>query len=234
MARAEGDVKVDVTTDGERVITATAQGHPLFVKAAEAYVRSWTFAKHTPTTFVTNFSFRLTRWTGCRRADGNNPPVNENGQISLKLPTQVDVVAEMPLDDCDPTAGLDLSEPLRVFLTQCEADGSMVPCDKVSITLISDALRLKPARFRSDGREGFIVPAEFRKLGKFGAIAETPKGTFSVSDVNGNYLKGDWRVVIDHAPFQENLRYLANGQSCVGLIHFQWGEPEVLAVGPCQ
>ena len=77
MARVEGDVKLDVATDGERVVAAKAEGHPLFVKAAEEYVKSWTFAKHTPTTFVTNFSFCLTGWTGCRRADGNNPVVTK-------------------------------------------------------------------------------------------------------------------------------------------------------------
>jgi hypothetical protein len=227
-ARIEGTVRLRVSTDGEKVVDVTVeQGQPLLAKAAQDNVRTWQFAKHSPTVFETTFAFHLL--TDCEQ-------VYENGRITLTLPAEVEVTATPTVEECNPEAVLDLSEPLRVFLTACEVDGAVVPCDEFTVKLTSESKTEVPERFKDKaGSEGFVVPASFRKLEYFGVVIQTPKGTFSVFHIHGSFLKGRWRVVIDHAPFQEEWRYLTNKkQRCVGLIHFQWSEPERLVTATCQ
>jgi Gram-negative bacterial TonB protein C-terminal len=59
--RIQGDVRVKLTTDGESVTSAeTIEGPPLLSKAAEDNVRTWKFARHSPSTFVITFRYKLT------------------------------------------------------------------------------------------------------------------------------------------------------------------------------
>ena len=58
--RISGDVHVEITTDGESVISAAAiDGHPLLRSSAEANVRTWKFARHKPSTFSVTFRYKL-------------------------------------------------------------------------------------------------------------------------------------------------------------------------------
>lgn len=229
LAHIEGNVKLRVSTDGERVTgVSVEEGQPMLAKAAEANVKTWQFVNHNPTVFETTFAFHLVEQTGCK-------PLSNNGKIMLNLPDHIDVTAPgASLGGCDPDAGLDLSEPLRVFLTRCEADGVSMPCSKLTITLTSGRLEVRPKTFsEQDGRTGFVVPTDFRGLNNFGVVIDTPKGAFTLQDVDASFLKGKWHVIIDHSPFQEEWRYLAHGQQCMGIIHFEWSEPETLAVTTC-
>jgi hypothetical protein len=103
----------------------------------------------------------------------------------------------------------------------------------VAIKLKSDNFKMTPARFKESGkRQGFVVPRKFRKLMRFGVVVTTSKGFVSPSDIDIALLKGNWRVGIDHAPFQEEFRYLAKGQRCFGFIHFRCPEPECIVTAP--
>lgn len=230
MARIQGEVVLRVTTDGEKPLEIVVEkGQPMLAKAAKENVQSWQFAKHAPITFRTTFVFELPEQTECGTS-------KENGRTVLMLPTRVEVSAPPNGYDCDPNAGLDMTEPLRVFLTSCEADGRSFPCDKATITLSSGDLAISPELSRGpENGASFIVPSKLREAKQFDVIVQTPKGTFKAGSNDGAFLKGKWRIVIDHSPFQEEYSYLRKeGQQCLGLIHFQWGEPEVLAVGPCK
>lgn len=229
MARIEGKVTLRVSTDGETVREVTViEGQPLLAKAAQQNVRTWRFETHPATSFDTVFTFHLVPQAGCG-------PLHSNGQVVLTLPEKVDITAAVVnLGGCDPEEGLDLSEPLKVFLTACEVDGASLPCDDITIRLVNRGMEISPERFKlPDGRQGFIVPAVLRNAAKFGIVVRTSRGTFSVIDENVSFLKGNWRLAIDHAPFQEEWRYLAHGERCFGLIEFQWGEPETLVRVPC-
>jgi Gram-negative bacterial TonB protein C-terminal len=58
--RISGDVHVEITTDGESVISAAAiDGHPLLRPSAEDNVRTWKFARHKPSTFSVTFRYKL-------------------------------------------------------------------------------------------------------------------------------------------------------------------------------
>ena len=229
LAHIEGTVKLRVSTDGDRVTAVTVEeGQPMLAKAAEANVRTWQFVNQNPTVFEATFAFHLLGQTDCE-------PLSNNGKITLSLPDQIDVIAPAAaFVGCDSDAGLDLSEPLRVFLTHCDADGISMPCSEVSISLSSGRLEVRPKTFSEpDGRTGFIVPTDFRALKNFGIEINTPKGAFTLRAVDASFLKGKWHIIIDHSPFQEEWRYLAHGQQCLGIINFEWGEPELLSVATC-
>jgi hypothetical protein len=85
-AAIEGKVVLRVTTDGERVTDIKVEdGQPMLAKAAEANLRTWHFARHSPTTFLTSFTFHLL-FQGCEL-------LNSNGQIVLNGPAEVDITA---------------------------------------------------------------------------------------------------------------------------------------------
>jgi TonB family protein len=144
MAHVEGEVQLRVTTDGSGVASVVVEsGQPMLARAAQDNVRTWKFEPHKPTSFSTLFSYHLLTEFKCEPGKPNN------GEFHIKLPTEVEVTASTTLRDayCDPTQGLDLSEPLRVFLTGCEVDGSSVPCEKLTIRLHSgsfEPLRTSP------------------------------------------------------------------------------------------
>jgi len=197
----------------------------MLARAAQDNIRTWRFTKHEPTSFVTKFTFDL-------QPDCDS--TNENGDVALKLPAEVIISVPRKSWECDPYYGLDLSEPLRVFLTSCEVDGVPLPCEQVSIELNSGDLKARPEIIDQKGKKAFIIPKEFRSAKTFGVVVQTPKGSFSLPELHGSFLKGKWRIVIDHKPFQEENRYMTKGISCIGFIHFQWSEPERLASSPCE
>jgi hypothetical protein len=204
----------------------------MLAKAAQDNVRTWKFEPHEPTSFSTLFSYHLLTEFKCEPGKPNN------GEFHIKLPTEVEVIANSTLRDayCDPTQGLDLSEPLRVFLTRCEVDGSPVPCEKLTIQLYSGGLTVTPMRFKEPKREGFVVPKEFRTLKEFGVNVETASGNVSFAGIDAAFLKGNWHVGIDHAPFKEETP-IYNAPAtlrCAGFIHFQWSEPERIRMAPCK
>lgn len=82
-ARVQGVVRVKVTTDGHRVVTAAAESGPkILAAAAEDSARSWQFATHEPTSFVVTFTYK--------RVDSlKSGP--ENPTVVLRLPTEVEV-----------------------------------------------------------------------------------------------------------------------------------------------
>lgn len=92
-ARVEGIVHVKVTTDGHRVVSASAEDGPKLLRTqAEENARTWEFASHTPMTFTVKYQYKLTE------ASQNNP---YGGTVILRLPSDVEVIA-VPLVISDP------------------------------------------------------------------------------------------------------------------------------------
>jgi TonB family protein len=234
MAHVEGDVQLRVTTDGSGVASVVVEsGQPMLAKAAQDNVRTWKFEPHNPTSFSTVFSYHLLTEFKCEPGKPNN------GEFHIKLPTEVEITASTTLRDsyCDPTQGLDLSEPLRVFLTSCEVDGSTVPCEGLTISLHLGSLTVTPTRFKeSEKKQGFVVPKEFRTLKEFTVTVDTANGSFTTGNQDISFLKGKWHVGIDHAPFKEETP-IYNAPAtlrCAGFIHFEWSEPERITSAPCK
>lgn len=232
LARIEGDVQLRVTTDGSGVSSIAVQsGQLMLARSAQDNVKTWKFVPHKPTVFVTLFSFRITKEESCKHDDP------DNGEVILRLPTYVQITTRALVHAyCDPDAGLDLSEPLRVFLTSCEIDGSHVPCEQMKIQLHSGTLSMVPQRFKeSDGKQGFFVPKEFRSLKTVDVNVDTGGARFTLASLDGHFLKGEWRVGIDHAPFKEDtgLYSMPDTVRCAGFVHFEWGEPEAMVWSRC-
>ncbi len=231
-ARIQAEVQLRVTTDGLRPVSVTIEsGQPMLAKAAQENVRTWVFLKHEPTSFETHFSYKLTESASC------DPEMPDNGRVLLELPNRVEITAPARWQyECDPNWGLDLSEPLRVFLAACELDGSSVPCDRVKVELSVDSSVITPERFReSADKQGFVVPKEFRSVKSFNVNFNIDGREFA-STIDGGFLKGKWRIGIDHRPFKEQtpVYNVSEKISCVGFINFEWGEPEIVATEPCR
>jgi len=231
-ARIQGDVHLRVTTDGSTVASVRVERcQPLLATAAQDNVTTWKFEQHEPTSFSTVFAYHLFAEPNC------DPKRSGNGDIYLQLPTQVDVTTNAGGACYDPSEELDLSEPLRVFLTGCEVDGSPVPCDKLTIRLQSGSLTVTPARFKeSEKKQGFVVPKEFRNLKSYSVSVEDGNMVFVLANEDISFLKGKWHVGIDHAPFKEEtpIYNAPAALRCVGFVVFEWGEPEVVASAPCK
>ncbi len=232
LARIQGDVRLKVTTDGSKVASVTVEsGQPLLAKAAQDNVRTWRFIRHEPTAFSTVFSFRLTEKESCKHDEP------DNGQAILRLPTYVEITVNTLIHAyCDPDAGLDLSDPLRVFLTACENNRSPIPCEEMKIRLRSGTSTVTPVRFKdSDTRQGFVVPEELRSVKSVDVTIDAGGTAFTVPDLDAHFLKGKWRVGIDHTPFKDDtdLYNMPGTVHCAGFIHFQWGEPEAIVWHRC-
>ena len=231
MARIQGDVHLRVTTDGSGVASVVVEsGQPMLAKAAEDNVRTWKFEPNEPTSFSTLFAYHLFAEPKCETDKSGN------GEIHLKLPTQVEITTNARGACYNPDDEFDLSEPLRVFLTGCEVDGSPIPCERLIIRLYSGGLVVTPTRFKEPKREGFVVPEEFRTIKVFAVSIETGSGSFGLTNVDIGFLKGKWHVGIDHAPFKEETPiYNAPADlRCAGFIVFEWGEPGAVASAPCK
>jgi len=231
MARIQGDIHLRVTTDGSGVAFVVVEsGQPILARAAQDNVRTWKFEPHEPTSFSTLFAYHLLAEPNCKTDKSGN------GEVHLKLPTQVEIATNTRGACYDPDDELDLTEPLRVFLTRCEVDGSAVPCERLTIQLYSGSLVVTPTRFEEPKREGFVVPQEFRALKKFSVRIETGSGSFSLANEDIGFLKGKWRVGIDHTPFKEDtpIYEAPLTMRCAGFIDYEWGEPGVTASAPCK
>lgn len=227
-ARIQGDIHLRVTTDGSGVASVVVEsGQPMLAKAAQDNVRTWKFEAHEPTSFPTLFAYHLLGEPNCKTDKSGN------GEVHLNLPTQVDITTN-PRGACyDPDDELDLSEPLRVFLTGCEVDGSTVPCERLTIRLYSGSLVVTPTRFKEGKREGFVVPQEFRTIKKFSVRVGTVSGDFTIANEDIGFLKGRWHVGIEHAPFKKDLP-MYNALGCAGFIVYEWGEPGITVSAPCE
>jgi TonB family protein len=230
-ARIQGDIRLRVTTDGSGVASVVVEsGQPMLAKAAQDNVMTWKFEAHEPTSFPTLFAYHLLEEPNCKTDKSGN------GEVHTNLPTQVEITTN-PWGACyDPDDELDLTEPLRVFLTGCEVDGSAVPCERLTIQLYSGRLVVTPTRFKEAKGEGFVVPQEFRNMKKFSVRVETVSGGFTVANEDIGFLKGKWRVGIDHAPFKEEtpIYDAAPTLRCAGFIVYEWGEPGVTVSAPCK
>ena len=84
-AKFDGEVRLRVTTDGERASTITFEsGGKILFAAAEENVRTWQFEPHRPTTFVAVFSYKLLPDSLCFK---------EAPTVVLHLPTEVEVTS---------------------------------------------------------------------------------------------------------------------------------------------
>lgn len=101
-ARIQGDVVLQISTDGHRVSGVEVEsGPPMLVEAAKDNVETWEFEPHQPTSFKVRFRYKLLAPTKC---DSDcNCDSEEKESILLQLPTKVDVSAKLPAI-CDPQA----------------------------------------------------------------------------------------------------------------------------------
>ena len=83
-ANLEGNVRLEVTTDGHRVVSAIPDPKSIqpLAQAAEANVRTWKFDIHEPISFTVTYTYKLVTDLDARQ---------KNPRISLKLPTEVEV-----------------------------------------------------------------------------------------------------------------------------------------------
>ena len=96
-ARIQGTVKIKVTTDGEKVSSLESEsGPPMLANAAKENIRTWRFAKHKPTTFVTTFEYRIDEPSQCEFT---------NGTAVVHMPLEVRINAN-GIMTCDPSAGV--------------------------------------------------------------------------------------------------------------------------------
>jgi hypothetical protein len=235
-AQVEGEVDLLVKTDGAGVVaTEVEYGNVLLAKAAQENVNTWKFEPHEPTSFSTAFFYHLEKESATYSCA---PDVPDNGNVVLKLPGRVDITSHTWIPDChDANEGLDLSEPLRVYLNSCEIDGSSVACERFTIRLQSESFAVTPTRFKeSDKKQGFVVPEEFRSLKNLSVNVDTGQGRFAIAKLDIGFLKGSWHLGIDHAPFKDGspIYNAPTALRCAGFIEFEWGEPEVVVTRPCQ
>lgn len=240
IARIQGDVQLRITTDGTAVASvAVESGQVMLAKAAQENVKTWKFEPHEPTSFPVLFSYHLEEELVTHLCD---PDIPDNGTVVLKLPREVDITSHARIPDCEQPI-----DPSRVFLTGCEIDGAPVPCEKLEILLKSNGPSVVPTRFKeSEHKQGFIVPEDFRSQENFDVSVQTGQGKFTVSKLNIGFLKGDWHVGIDHAPFKEGtpISYDAlkapssdalkapSSFRCIGFVVFE-GEPGVVTYIKC-
>lgn len=235
IGQIEGDVYLRVTTDGERVASVTVEsGPPLLTKAAVENVRTWAFEPHAPTTFSTVFSYSLHKEWVSGSCDPDRP---DNGTVTLQLPSQVSIRSRLRIADCPAPVDVDRT---RVFLTECSIDGSPVQCGRLTIALRSSGRKVTPSRFKdSEQAQGFLVPAAFRTLKDFEVVVKTGSGTFAIPKLDVGFLKGEWHVGVDHAPFKEGTPISYDTLKappsihCIGYIVFE-GEPGVVAFRMCK
>ena len=84
-AKFDGEVRLRVTTDGDRASTiAFESGGKILFAAAEENVRTWRFEPHQPTTFVAVFTYKLLSDSLCFK---------DAPKVVLHLPTEVQVTS---------------------------------------------------------------------------------------------------------------------------------------------
>jgi len=82
--RLQGMVRMQVTTDGHKVVDVKlSPAHPVLAQAAEKNVRTWKFADHTPTSFTVTYFY-------VREGNYKRDPVTKCS-AKMELPTKVTV-----------------------------------------------------------------------------------------------------------------------------------------------
>jgi len=91
-AHIEGKVRLEISTDGEHISNVSiVSGQIMLAQAAKENVTTWRLAPHTRAKFAVTFRYRLLpvpeeTKSKCRGTD-------ENSNVVLRLPTEVDVSA---------------------------------------------------------------------------------------------------------------------------------------------
>jgi hypothetical protein len=102
VAKVSGTVKIRLTTDGAQISALHIdEGPPLLAEAASDNLRTWRFAKHTPTTFVVTFEYQLVEQSQCGL---------DKATVEMDLPVHVRVAAHA-VGSCDPTTAFRASTP---------------------------------------------------------------------------------------------------------------------------
>ncbi len=82
VARIEGRIRLQVWTDGAKVVRVEATGNKLLANSAEQNVRTWLFYPHKATSFTITFLYGLDKTEAYGYA---------NPSITLRLPTIVEI-----------------------------------------------------------------------------------------------------------------------------------------------
>jgi Gram-negative bacterial TonB protein C-terminal len=94
LAHIEGVVRLQVSTDGEKVsVVELLEGQPVLALAAKENVKTWRLKWHARTTFEATFRYKLLPEFVC---EADNPTV------LLRLPLEVEVSTK-GLKTCDPS-----------------------------------------------------------------------------------------------------------------------------------
>ena len=92
-ARIQGVVKIKVTTDGRKATSFDMESGPaMLVRSTEENIMTWKFFEHTPTSFVTIFTYAIEGPEHCEYT---------NSSSVLHLPQEARISAE-GLKTCDP------------------------------------------------------------------------------------------------------------------------------------
>ena len=89
IARIQGTVRIEITTDGNTITKLTSSGaHKMLLDAAEQNIRSWHFYRHKPQKFIVTFVYKL-----------EAPEVFGfvNPTVLLELPSRVEVRTKMSM-----------------------------------------------------------------------------------------------------------------------------------------
>jgi hypothetical protein len=81
--RLQGMVRIQVTTDGKKIINLKVTGHPMLAEAAEKNIRTWKFADDAPTNFSVTYLY-------VNEGEYESDPVYKC-RAKLQLPNKVEV-----------------------------------------------------------------------------------------------------------------------------------------------
>jgi len=102
LAHIEGVVRLQISTDGEKVsLVEILEGQPILGLAAKENVKTWRLSRHARTTFVATFRYKLLPEFVCEI---------ENPTVLLRLPYEVEVSTK-GLKTCDPSVEIRSKKP---------------------------------------------------------------------------------------------------------------------------
>ena len=97
-AHIEGEVRLELSTDGERVSNVyVVSGQPMLTQAAKENVGTWRFESHRSTKFLVTFRYKILPVP----AESACAAPNHNSTVSLRVPAEVEVSAN-EMWTCDP------------------------------------------------------------------------------------------------------------------------------------
>jgi hypothetical protein len=90
-AHIEGEVRLELSTDGERVSNVyVVSGQPMLARAAKENISTWRFEQHSPTKFLATFRYKLLPVP----AESRCATADHNSTVTLRLPAEVEVSAD--------------------------------------------------------------------------------------------------------------------------------------------